>query len=483
MELQRILKNFNVEKQRIRNRTQHEISPNGNYDGLQMAIDYSGVMEQVVKGLFNLSAKEMGGDKGIAAFLYGSPGRREMVCESDLDIMLVYNDCSKPYLDFKNRFRELAKPFEFCKIDLPEWGSVDEAATFAKKSITEGNQVLDCKYVCGDTNIDDAVKGVQQEFGDADRMVRNIVFQRFYFDQYFKQRVRNGAINVKYCDGGSRDYMFLDWFDQLMKRKYSGWNKAKEGRPVAEQGLSNLYQNGLITPLEFGEGIDSLHFNLLLRNEMLIANKGTSDEGLTFLDEKTLASVFSRMPGLMDHYGIVSPEELSQQFDRQRFRIANIKKRIWNLMLEEKGKELGMEEWRDNFSKAHSKETTEEERTSFINSKDSLIRVATIWGASNSGQTKLLEKLCEKEKDSDSWEIQASLATSLFCPPEHLHHVAEGIGRELGYGYVLRIISRNPRVKQETLELIAKDPKIEPRYSQCARAALENGRDVANHQV
>ena len=63
MELQRILKNFNVEKQRIRNRTQHEISPNGNYDGLQMAIDYSGVMEQVVKGLFNLSAKEMGGGK------------------------------------------------------------------------------------------------------------------------------------------------------------------------------------------------------------------------------------------------------------------------------------------------------------------------------------------------------------------------------------------------------------------------------------
>lgn len=55
--------------------------------------------------------------------------------------------------------------------------------------------------------------------------------------------------------------------------------------------------------------------------------------------------------------------------------------------------------------------------------------------------------------------------------------------KEMGYGYILRIISRNPNVMQETLEMIASDSNIEPRYSQCARAALESGRDAANHQV
>ena len=61
--------------------------------------------------------------------------------------------------------------------------------------------------------------------------------------------------------------------------------------------------------------------------------------------------------------------------------------------------------------------------------------------------------------------------------------LASGIGKEAGYGYILRIVSRNPNVKQETLKAIANDPKVEPRYTQCAKAALEHGKEAANHQI
>ncbi len=485
MELLQILEDFNRTKERIRNKTRFKTQDSQAYNGLDMAIVYSDLVEYVVRELFDLTVECIGkeGKKGIAAFLYGSPGRREMVCESDLDMILIYKDSSKKYQEFKDKFRELAEPFKFCKIDLPQWGTLNEANIFAEKSITEGNQVLESRFICGDKNIKRYIEIIRKEFGIPERMMRNIVFQKFYFDQYFKQRIRKGAINIKYCDGGSRDYLFIHWFNQLMSQKYSDWDKAQKERPVAEQGLSNLYHNGLISSLEFGKAIDALHFNLLFRNEILLVNKGTPDEGLTFLDKKTLDSVFDRMPELMREYSIESSQELAEQFNRQRFHIANIKNRIWNLIIDEKGKETKNSNWASDFHQAYSELTSETQRERFLNYDDLLMRIANIWGSSNSCQTKLLNKICDAEKDSDSWEIQASLATSPHCSPNYLHHIGTGIGKEKGYGYILRIVSRNPNVKQETLEIIANDSRIEPRYTQCAKAALKHGKNVVNHQI
>ncbi len=485
MDLTQLLVDFNRTKEQIRNKTRFKVPATKKYDGLTMAVAYSNAVEYVVKELFNLTSETMGikNPNGIGAFLYGSPGRKEMVSESDLDVMLIYKDDSPIYQEFKNRFKEYAKSLQFCKVDLPQWGSVDEASIFAQKSITEGNQVLEINFVCGDEKIKNIVEGIQNKFGNSERMMRNIVFQKFYFEQYFKQRVRDGAINVKYCDGGSRDYLFINWFNQLMKRKYADWDKGFKERPVAEIGLSNLYQNGLIDSLEFGKGIDALNFNILFRNEILLANKGTQDEGLTFLDEKTLNAVYRRAGDLMKEYRIDSLKDLKTTFDKQRFHIASIKDRIWNLMINEKEKEMEINKWAENFHKAYLVSTAEDKRANFANYNDLLIRIATIWGASNSNQKKLLNKICEKEKHSDSWEIQASLTTSPNCPPEYLHHIGIGIGKEKGYGYILRIISRNHNVQTKTLEAIANDPKIEQRYTQCAKAALEHGIDNANHQI
>ena len=482
MDLRQISQTFDRIKEKIRNIGRFKKS----YNGLYMANIYSDIVEYLTKSLFDLTKIEMNrkNKKRIAAFLYGSAGRREMIAESDLDVILIYEDILDEYIGFKKRFKKLAEPFNFCKIDLPDWGSLEEIKIFAEKSITEGNQVLESRFVCGDKSIKDKVEFIQNMYGTVDRMIRNIIWQKFYFEQYFKQRVRNGAINIKYCEGGSRDFLFIYWFDELMKRKYQNWNKMREKKPAIQRGLYNLYQNNLISFSEFSKAIDAVNFILLLRNEVLLVNKGTPDEGLTFLDKKTLDSVFQRAHELMAQYKINSPEDLADYFNKQRFYISKIKKRIWNLMIDEIiGKELKDENWSRKFRKAYSPLTSEKERASFLDSKDLLIKIATIWGASNSNQIKLLDKICEKEKDSDSWEIQAAIVASPHCNPDYLHYIATGLGMERGYGYLLRIISRNPNVKRKTLEAIANNPKLELRYRQCAKAALEHGKETANHQI
>lgn len=178
MELCKILEDFNRTKERIRSNARFKTPLSQTYDGLNMAIAYSDVMEYVVKHLFDLTVEKLGSESksGIAAFLYGSPGRREMVCESDLDMMLVYKNNSQKYQEFKDKFRELVAPFKFCKIDLPEWGTLDEARIFAERSITEGNQVLESRFVCGDESIREQIEKAQKEFGGSERMIRNIVF-------------------------------------------------------------------------------------------------------------------------------------------------------------------------------------------------------------------------------------------------------------------------------------------------------------------
>ena len=484
MGLSEILSEFGSIKDQIRKNSLAGPHSGGRSDGLSLAMDYSDMAKYVVGSLFNLTRNSFGGTvPGIGVFLYGSPGRNEMVCESDLDVLLAYRDNSQVYLDFKSRFGEFVSPFRFCKIDLPEWGTMDELALFASRSITEGNQVLECRFVEGDRDINRQVREIQERFGGIERMTRNIIFQRFYFDQYFRQRMRRGAVNVKYCDGGSRDFLFLHWFNLLMGKKHLGWDKTGNGeRPVAEIALSNIYKNGLMTSLEFSRAIEALNFNVLLRNEVLLANKDTPDEGLTLLDDETVGKVFERNPPFLDDYGIRSSDEIKKRFDEQRYHIAVIKNRIWNFIIDDQSKERG-QRWANDFKMAYSPGTPKDDRRKLLHHDDILIKTGLIWGASNSGQGGLIREISEIERDSTSWEVLASLASSPLCPPEFLDYVGTGIGKEMAYGYILRIISRNPRTNTETIRNIANDDRVAIRYAQCAKAALKHGRGAANHQV
>ncbi|MDD4877789.1 MAG: hypothetical protein PHO02_02000 [Candidatus Nanoarchaeia archaeon] len=479
MAIEDIITDYTRAKDLIRANTLFKAS-NSEYDGIQMVLNYTHVMESVVKDLFNMSAN---GIKGIGVFLYGSLGRKEMVSESDVDMLILHEEKGEgTYKEIKTRFKQYVKPFQFCKIDLPEWGNLAEAEIFARKSITEGNQVLEARFLSGDRTIANKVEDIQKMYASPERMVRNIVFQKFYFEQYFKQRVREGNVNVKYCHGGSRDLMFISWFDTLMSRKYDNWKQTKSESPAALVGLLNLYNNGLIDALTLSRDIEALNFNLILRNEILQANKGTFDEGLTFMDDITAMKVFSRISDFMGYMKIRNHQELREEFNRQRKHINDVKSLIWNQMITEKSKVFGAK-WGCDFKRAYAESTPEKERAKIAKTDDLLIRIAAIWGATNSGQQRLLRKLMEKERDTDSWEIQASFATSPFCTPDYLHHLGTGLAKEIGYGYILRIICRNPNVSMETLKNIANDTSLESRYKQLAETALEHGKDAANHQV
>lgn len=188
-------------------------------NGLELAVEETRKFDRMVRESYWDVAMNLFGTKipsGFAVFAYGSPGRIELVGgDSDADIFLIEKTKTSQSTEFKKRLKEKWGTFGFSKVDLPPWGTYDEIDVYLDKSLVEGNQVLETRFLAGDESVMQEVSQRKQKFDSIERGLRNIIFNRLYFNQYFRQRVRDGALNLKYCPGGSRDFPFVYWQDKL----------------------------------------------------------------------------------------------------------------------------------------------------------------------------------------------------------------------------------------------------------------------------
>lgn len=445
-------------------------------NGLKSVVKESMAFDRIIKEVYELTTKEVYGTvktSGIAALAYGSPGRIELIGgDSDADIFLAENKRTNKSKKFKYLLKQRLENFNFSKIDMPNWGTYNEIDIYLEKSLVEGNQVLETRFLIGDSKVNKEIKNKKQRFDSVERGLKNIVFNRLYFNQYFRQRVRNGALNIKYCNGGSRDFLFVYWHDKL-DRMMKGETEDIFYKPKIESGLERLFEQGKITEREFDDSIESVNFMTVLRADVLNLNKRTFDKGLTFLDEDTLQR--------LETIGYPNPRETINAFNRCRKSFDKIAKIIWKETIN-KAESLRGLEWGSQFRKAYDLKTSIKERVK-ISSDDSLMRIALIWEASESGQKELFDYLSQKHKDTEDWATIGSISCSPLCSPKILNHLGTGQAKEQGYGYLLRVIARNKNVHRDTLESIAYDSKLEKRYTEVAQASLEGGNSVANNQI
>ena len=87
MPIEDILTSYTKAKSQIRNKTLFKAS-DSEFNGIQMCLNYTQAMEGVIRDLFNVSSPDT---KKIAVFLYGSLGRKEMISESDIDILILHD--------------------------------------------------------------------------------------------------------------------------------------------------------------------------------------------------------------------------------------------------------------------------------------------------------------------------------------------------------------------------------------------------------
>ena len=183
---------------------------------------------------------------GIGVFLFGSPSRQEMVDESDADIMIIRETDNEDYLIFRNEFIKLLEKENFEKIDVPDWGNYEDCEIYLKESITEGNQVVESKFIYGDIKTAYYIESLKDKYCTTERFEKVFCFQKLYFDQYYTQRNKPGIKNVKYGHGGTRDFMFLTWFTNILDASENRKINIEDNFPLAYKSLSSIYERKLI---------------------------------------------------------------------------------------------------------------------------------------------------------------------------------------------------------------------------------------------
>jgi len=432
--------------------------------------------DNIVREVFEEAKKSKEISSPMAVFAYGSPGRYELTGgDSDADILIAEPSTNQESDRLKKVLKERWSAFDFSKVDVPPWSTYEDIETFLKTSLVEGNQVLETRFICGDESVRREIESQKKKYDSPHRELVNIIFNRLYFDQYFKQRVRNGAKNIKYCNGGTRDFLVFYWYDRLC-RKVDGKETSLSGlkQPKIKEGLERLMMEGAINGEQFGRAIEAVNGLIELRTDALIANRGTEERGLSILDNRLIEK-------LQKDFQYPAKERVISFFEYVTRSIDEVVKISFERTLDI-GSTFYRNKWKERIKFAYSTKTSQEERLR-IPDIDAPTRIALLWGASNSGDIRGFRILSKRYINTTDWGTIASIACSPLCSPDILHEIGTGIAKENGYGYILRIVGRNNNTEKKTLKQIADDSRLDKRYTEVAKTALEHGSQRANNLI
>ena len=390
--------------------------------------------------------------------------------DSDADIFILENRETKKGTKFREEFTKTMEKFDYSKLDLPEWGKLAETEVYLEKSLIEGNQVLEARLLFGDEELNRKLKKLKSKYNSPERVIKNIIFNRLYLDEYFSKKIRGGALNVKYCKGGSRELLFISWYNELLR----SINREKDeliSEPQFLIGLKRALERNAITEMQYRKAIMSINFLSIFRTDMLSVNKPTEDRGLTYIDEKTIRR--------LEKIGY-PPLEIKQVFEENRMKIRGVINKIYEDAIQIGG-ELKGQRWKRDLALAQNDISNAIKQK--IEPTDPTIAISLLWGASIFNKKEFFRELSERYKNTEEWCIIGSIVNSSFCTPEILQHFGEGKAKEKGYGYLLRVIARNPNTPKRTLKSIVNDPNLEERYKAIAEAALTKGIEGTQNKI
>ncbi|MGD8450871.1 MAG: DUF294 nucleotidyltransferase-like domain-containing protein [Phycisphaerae bacterium] len=410
---------------------------------LQYAKQISQLYDQVVADI----GRALAGDAmhGYCICAFGSPARFEMLGQSDLDCLIVRTD-DVDVSSFRDSFILALRERGFSKIDIPEWGALSDCEAFMATAVTEGNQIVEARYIAGDATVWRKLLALKRRYCTPERFRVTFLFQYYYFQQYYAQRERVGQRNLKYGHGGTRDFLFPTWLANL-RDGFAACHDQES--PHIVTSLQSLRNHDDLSCDGLGPALDAVNVVAFLRNELLRHSEGTSDSGLTYLHTESAHAIASHLPHL---YG--SHAEVVTHGTAAANHVAALKRICLAGFMRDR--EI-------------------ERRTTRQDPADELGAIALSWSRDLSGcPGSLFTKLLSGSR----WTVLASLACNHTCPPGALDDLAR-LGMRKGYEYILKVVGRNPRTADATLERIAAC-QAEWRFREPAVTRLEQGWRRAN---
>jgi UTP:GlnB (protein PII) uridylyltransferase len=393
---------------------------------------------------------ETGSAPGVAIFSFGAPARGEMFGGSDADVAVYRSGNSDPELLLRENLVDKLGEFGFTKVDTPIWGTLGEARRYMKTSVTEANQVIEAQFICGDPELREKVERMRVSVYDKEKVARNLIFQFFYFDQYYGKKASAEHLNLKYCNGGTRDFLFPMWYSHLKK------GIPRELKTTAmERGLVTLQEDGLLSPSMVKETLKYASAIAFVRDEVISLSSNDMDGKLTFVKASEL---YSRRRQLFD-----SPQQVMDLVRTAGQSVKAAKKMVWQ-GLSQYFVDTRSEEWNINFRRSLAQQPVD---LPLELRGDEIINTVRIWNIDDKNAQNSQDYMRDISS-SDSWIVLASLLSNPHVSGGVIDSVIKRRGLTPGHEYFLEIAARNPNLKPETLEFILADTSTESRFKKPA---------------
>ncbi|MBI2146797.1 hypothetical protein HYU22_05665 [Candidatus Woesearchaeota archaeon] len=423
------------------------------FRAFEFSVNYSVFYNSLIESKLTEASREvlgMDSPSGVALFSFGAPARKEMFGGSDADVAVYRAGNTNQELKLRDKFVELLQDFNFTKIDTPVWGTLDDIQRYMSTSVTEANQVMEAQFICGDPEFRKRVESLRISLYDKDIIARNLIFQFFYFDQYYGKKASPGHLNLKYCAGGIRDFLFPMWYAQL-KAGIDGNLKTT----AMERGLTILYEERLLSQDDIVDIMKHSSSMAFIRDEVIRLTPGDMDGKIT--PQKSL-EICKKRPSIFKNN-----QDIMGLVERSRRKVISAKAKVWE-GLGQYFATTKPEGWNAYFKKALARENCELP-SEFEH--DEVINTAKIWNL-NAQSAEESSDYIEKISGGDSWIVLASLLSSPHVSGSIIDSIIKRKGLTPGYEYLLEIAARNPNLKNDTLEFILNDDSTEQRFKKPA---------------
>jgi len=397
----------------------------------------------------------------ICVMTFGGPARREMLGESDADILLVRRQSTPQILKFRHVFEQKVRALGFLKVDIPVWGDVSDCEAFISNSITEANQVIEARFVWGCQKLSSEIDQLRSQYATSEKMLETFFFQYWYFDQYYTQRGRPGFFNLKYGHGGTRDLLFPVWLNSALSMQHL----YQTPRPSVLAALQQLQGLGVINHDKHDAYVVSSAVVLYLRNFVLKANRGTADEDKTFWKNDTMNRFISQV-----HRQCITMT--STDVLRHIDNVKSCKEDCFRAAIA-----LKQEQSRGRFIPYFKDIQCGRTIPRSVIERDIILRLAWAWGFNTIDKDDPVLQFCLQES---RWSVITSICSNPNTPDFVLDHVARVIGIKRGFEYILKVVARNKNTMEKTLTFIASHSDIEFRFKEPAIVRLERGWKSAN---
>lgn len=361
---------------------------------------------------------------GYGLFVFGSPKRVEMLPQSDIDLVVISpesptKDCLRNII--VNQINEL--PYD--KPDIPPWHSINDMELYANIGSPEGDYA-DAKLVIASPAVRQAYKEsrVSDIFASCEHLARKLVFHHYFFDYRYRGKITAKGINLKYSPGATRDLIYFDWYHDLQAVVLKNAQPRRNNLPQLEEAIQSLCDEGMVDESEFRQLARAIDFVVFTKHAVLELLRDTASKGKGYMNFSTANALLAYYPDFYQRTGGFTPQALQIVYDRSRTIIYNVRKRIFESVVQRFGQAQDLQQ------------------------------MIALWEAIISGNTKQVKLMQKQIRHSTDWHFLAALLTSDQIDPMLIHELATGQATMPGYEYLNRLIIKNMRTSPKTLRML-----------------------------